>query len=88
MAITNLSRKPTNKKSNKKSKENISDPDDGVIKLDTSNLKLPTQLIEEQSEVDKPFWEMEPVILVIFGLAIGFISFITILISRIPIPTK
>jgi len=87
MAVTNLFRKPLKKKSNKKAKENSlsdSNDDNGVIKLDTGKLKLPTQLIEEQGEADKPVWQIEPVIVVLFSLAIAFVIFITVLISRMP----
>lgn len=86
MAIKNLFRK-SKKRSRKSTKENsFSDSEDGVIKFDTGKLKLPTQLIEEQGEVDKPFWQIEPVIIVIFFLAVAFIVFITVLISRMPLP--
>lgn len=88
MAIKNLFRKSSKKKSRKSTKESSFSDSDGVIKFDTGKLNLPTQLIEEQGEVDKPFWQIEPVIVVIFSLAIAFIIFITILISRMPVPTK
>ena len=60
MAVTNLLKKPTKKFSRKKNSEDSSYANNGLIKLDTGNLKLPTQLIEEQGEVDKPFWQIEP----------------------------
>jgi hypothetical protein len=86
MAIKNFFRKP--KKKTRKNKKEISLSDDGLINFDTGKLNLPTQLIEEQGEIDKPFWHIEPIIIVIFSLAIAFIIFITILISRMPLPTK
>ncbi|MBI4854801.1 MAG: hypothetical protein HY819_23635 [Acidobacteria bacterium] len=87
MAIKNLFRKSSKKKPSKK-EDSFSDNNNGVIKFDTGKLKLPTQLIEEQGEMDKPFWQIEPIIIAIFILAIAFIGFITLLISRMPLPTK
>lgn len=66
-------------------KEEISNSENnGLIKIDTGKLQLPTQLIEEQEEKDTSFWQIEPAILVIFTLALAFIGFITMLISRMP----
>lgn len=86
MAIKNLFRKLSKKKGRKFTKDNSFSDSDGVIKFDTGKLNLPTQLIEEQGEVDKPFWQIEPIIIVIFSLAIAFIIFITVLISYMPEP--
>lgn len=84
MAVTNLLRQ-SNKKKNKSDQEKpLLDSEDGLIKLDTGKLKLPTQIIEEQGEIDRPFWQIEPVIIAIFSLSILFIIFITLLISQMP----
>lgn len=86
MAIEETStNQSTNSDSKQSNKEETSDSENnGLIKIDTGKLQLPTQIIEEQEEKDTSFWQIDPAILVIFTLALAFIGFITILISRMP----
>jgi len=56
---------------------------DGAIVVDTSELKLPKGITEE--EKDAPSWlGFDPVVLLILGLSLAFIVFIAYLISIAP----
>ena len=58
---------------------------DGAILVDTSKLKLPKGMIEE--EQNAPSWfGFDPVVLIILGLSLIFIAFIAYLISTQPAP--
>jgi hypothetical protein len=62
-----------------------SKPDDGAIIVDTSKLKMPKGVIEE--EQNAPSWfGFDPVVLIILGLSLLFIAFIAYLISTQPAP--
>lgn len=54
----------------------------GAIVLDTQELKLPKELIEESKPVKG--WRLEPVVVFILALALAFIVFIAYLISIEP----
>ncbi|HVG32318.1 MAG TPA: hypothetical protein VM911_04530 [Pyrinomonadaceae bacterium] len=59
--------------------------DDGAIVVDTSKLKLPKGVTEE--EQNAPNWfGFDPVVLIILGLSVLFIAFIAYLISTQPAP--
>ncbi len=59
--------------------------DDGAILVDTSKLKLPKGVTEE--EQNAPSWfGFDPVVLIILGLSLLFIAFIAYLISTQPAP--
>lgn len=60
--------------------------DDNTIVLDTGSLKLPKALLEGEEETARLFG-LEPVILVIFLLALCFIAFVAYLIHQMPVPT-
>jgi hypothetical protein len=53
----------------------------GAIVVDTGNLVLPKNVGETE---DKAFWRIEPVVIVIVGLMLAFIAFITWQISQMP----
>lgn len=55
----------------------------GLIKVDTGKLKTSAHFLDELEE-EKPIWQIDPIALVILLVAIGFIIFITILVSRMP----
>jgi hypothetical protein len=59
-----------------------SDPDYGAIVVDNVNLKIPNGITEEQDE--KRFWGLEPVVLVVLILTLGFIAFIAWQITLMP----
>jgi hypothetical protein len=56
---------------------------DGAIVVDTGELKLPKGIVEEEKGGAR-FFGMDPVVLLIFCLALMFIAFITYLISIEP----
>ncbi|MBK7995391.1 MAG: hypothetical protein IPK14_19030 [Blastocatellia bacterium] len=88
MALRRAKKKIKSQKELENIVNNTNNDSEGVIKVDTGMLKLPIQLMEEESDESRPFWQIEPAILVIFILAIVFISFITVLISQMPVPSK
>ena len=61
---------------------NHSDGQAGAIIVDNDDLKLPTDIMETQGE--RHFLGMEPVVLVVLILMLGFIAFITWQISLMP----
>ena len=58
------------------------DPNFGAIIVDNDDLKLPSDISETQDE--KHFLGLEPVVLVVLILMLSFIAFITWQISRMP----
>jgi hypothetical protein len=88
MALRRAKKKIKSQKELENIVNNTNNDNEGIIKVDTGMLKLPIQIMEEESEESRPFWQIEPAILVIFTLAILFIGFITILISQMPVPAK
>lgn len=64
-------------------KESAETPNNGLIKVDTGKLTPPKHFLDELEE-EKPIWQIEPITLIILILAIVFISFITVLVSRMP----
>lgn len=54
----------------------------GAIIVDNENLKVPTDIMEAQEE--KRLFGVEPVVLVVLFLMLGFIAFITWQISLMP----
>lgn len=57
---------------------------DGAIVVDTGDLKLPKGITEE--EKNAPSWfGFDPVVLIILGLSLAFITFIAYLISTQPV---
>lgn len=84
MAIENKAIPKTENDLNKSTiKEFTEDENRGLIKVDTGKLKTPAHFLDELEE-DKPIWRIDPIALVILLVAIGFIIFITILVSRMP----
>lgn len=77
MAIKSVNKQLTNEKPKPSISSN--NGNNGLIKIDTGKLHLPDQLTEGQEETKFSFWHT---ILVIFILALTFIGFISILISR------
>lgn len=88
MALRQTKKKIKSQKELENIVNNTNNDSEGVIKVDTGMLKLPIQLMEEESEENSHFWQIEPAILAIFVLAIVFIGFITVLISQMPVPSK
>lgn len=88
MALSRAKKKIKSQKELENIVNNTNNDSEGVIKVDTGMLKLPIQLMEEESEESRPFWQVEPAILAIFALAILFIVFITVLVSQMPPPSK
>ena len=58
------------------------DPHFGEIIVDNENLKVPTNIVE--TEEDKYFLGMEPVVLVVLIVLLGFIAFIAWQITLMP----
>lgn len=88
MALRRAKKKIKSQKELENIVNNTNNDNEGIIKVDTGMLKLPIQIMEEESEESRPFWQIEPAILAIFILAILFIGFITVLISQMPVPSK
>ncbi|MFY9226263.1 MAG: hypothetical protein WAQ98_26535 [Blastocatellia bacterium] len=88
MALNRSKKKIKSQKELENIVNNTNNDSEGVIKVDTGMLKLPIQLMEEESEENSHFWQIDPAILAIFILAILFIGFITVLISQMPVPSK
>lgn len=60
---------------------------EGIISVDTGNLKFPSEFTEKREEKSGPFG-LEPVTIVILIFALAFIAFITYLISIAPPKVK
>lgn len=88
MALRRAKKKIKSQKELENIVNNTNNDNEGIIKVDTGMLKLPIQIMEEESEESRSFWQIEPAILAIFILAILFIGFITVLISQMPVPSK
>ncbi len=60
---------------------------DDTIRVDTSNVKLPEKFSDEDREGARIFY-LEPVVVALLALALGFIAFIAWQVTLMPAPAK
>jgi hypothetical protein len=76
---------PPEEQNGSQSRQGSKGDDNGAIVVDTSKLKLPKGMIEEED--GEPNWfGFDPAVLIILGLSVLFIAFIAYLISTQPAP--